>query len=142
MGPNGQAQYWAADLAGAIDVLFAYYDHSYIAPGDRAPRVIPTSDPRDRDICTWPHSSPDSDFATVGDIFSRITNPERKKAFDIRALMRAVVDDDHAPLERWSGMAEAETSVVFDARLGGYPVSLIGSNRGRCRGEVSPHRRP
>ena len=40
--------------------------------------------------------------------------------------MRAVVDHDHAALERWAGMADAETAVVFDAHLGGYPVTLIG----------------
>ena len=35
--------------------------------------------------------------------------------------MRAVVDQDHAVLERWADMADADTSVVFDAHLGGYP---------------------
>jgi acetyl-CoA carboxylase carboxyltransferase component len=40
--------------------------------------------------------------------------------------MRAVVDQDHPPIERWAGMADAETSVVFDAHLGGWPVSLVG----------------
>jgi acetyl-CoA carboxylase carboxyltransferase component len=38
----------------------------------------------------------------------------------------AVTDQDHAPLERWSGMRSAETAVVWDAHLGGYPVCLIG----------------
>ncbi len=32
MGPNGQAQYWAPDLAGACEVLAAHYDHSYRRP--------------------------------------------------------------------------------------------------------------
>jgi acetyl-CoA carboxylase carboxyltransferase component len=40
--------------------------------------------------------------------------------------MRAVVDQDHAVLERWADMADADTSVVFDAHLAGYPVSVIG----------------
>ena len=40
--------------------------------------------------------------------------------------MNAVTDSDHKPLERWAGMAEADTSVVFDAFIGGYPVTLIG----------------
>src|SRR5207302_2031184 len=30
------------------------------------------------------------------------------------------------PLERWAGMRAAETTVVWDAHLGGYPVCLIG----------------
>ncbi len=80
----------------------------------------------DRDICDYPHSLPDSDFTTVGQIFSREHNPDRKKAFDIRTLMRALADQDHAVLERWAGMAEAETAVVQDVHLGGIPVCLLG----------------
>jgi acetyl-CoA carboxylase carboxyltransferase component len=37
-----------------------------------------------------------------------------------------VADQDHPPLERWAGMRAAETAVVWDAHLGGYPVCLIG----------------
>jgi acetyl-CoA carboxylase carboxyltransferase component len=40
--------------------------------------------------------------------------------------MASVADQDHATLERWAGMADAETSVVWDAHLGGFPVCLIG----------------
>ncbi|MDQ1182095.1 carboxyl transferase domain-containing protein [Rhodococcus sp. SORGH_AS_0301] len=126
MGPNGQAQYWAPNLGAACDVLFAHYDHAYRAPGERFPRRTTTVDPVDRDVRTYPHVHPSSDFKTVGDIFSSATNPERKKPFDIRTVMRAVVDQDHAVLERWADMADADTSVVFDAHLAGYPVSVIG----------------
>lgn len=126
MGPNGQAQYWAPTLSAAVDVLFAHYEHAYVAPGELMARPVPTTDPTDRDVCAYPHSAPDSDFRTIGDVFSTVTNPERKKAFDIRALMRAVADTDRPPLERWAGMADAETSVVLDAHLGGQPVCLLG----------------
>jgi len=126
MGPNGQAQYWAPDLAGACDVLLAHYDHTYVVPGEGAPRRAASSDPVDRDVCSYPHEVTDNEFRTVGDIFSSATNPDRKKPFDIRTLMHAVADQDHKVLERWAGMAGAETSVVFDAHLGGWPVSLIG----------------
>jgi len=126
MGPNGQAQYWAPDAAGAIDVLFRHYDHAYVLPGEHFPRPALTDDPRDRDVRLAPHDMPDSDFRTVGDIFSPVTNPERKKPFDIRTLLRAVADADHPTLERWAGMADAETSVVLDAHLGGHPVCLLG----------------
>ena len=34
MGPNGQAQYWAPNLAAARDVLMSHYDHTYVAPGE------------------------------------------------------------------------------------------------------------
>ncbi len=126
MGPNGQAQYWAPDLNGALDVLARHYDHTYRAPGERWPRPAPTTDPRDRDVRSFPHTHPDSEFTTVGDIFSAEANPERKKAFDIRTVMRAVTDADHPVLERWAGMADADTAVVLDAHLGGHPVCVLG----------------
>jgi acetyl-CoA carboxylase carboxyltransferase component len=40
--------------------------------------------------------------------------------------MRALSDQDHPVLERWAGMADAETSVVQDVHLGGWPVCLVG----------------
>ncbi len=70
--------------------------------------------------------SADSDFTTVGEIFSATSNPDRKKAFDIRTVMRALADQDHPTLERWAGMADADTAVVQDAHLGGHPVCLLG----------------
>ena len=33
MGPNGQAQYWAPDLGGALQILLAHYDHTYVGAG-------------------------------------------------------------------------------------------------------------
>ena len=126
MGPNGQAQYWAPHLAGACEVLFAYYDHAYVAPGERFPRRAETSDPRDRDVQSWALERADGEFATVGEIFSAETNAERKRPFDIRPLIRAVVDQDREPLERWAHMADAETALVCDAHLGGQPVTVIG----------------
>jgi acetyl/propionyl-CoA carboxylase alpha subunit/acetyl-CoA carboxylase carboxyltransferase component len=126
MGPNGQAQYWAPDLAGACELLLAHYDHTYVVPGEGTPRRAATSDPINRDVCDFPHHVADSEFRTVGDIFSAATNPDRKKPFDIRTLMHAVADQDHEVLERWAGMVGGETSVIYDAHLGGWPVSLIG----------------
>lgn len=126
MGPNGQAQYWARDLAGACRVLLAHYEHAYVAPGERFPRRAGTDDPFDRDIGGYPHRAGGSEFVSVGEIFSPITNAERKKAFDIRTVMRATVDQDHRTLERWAAMGDAETGVVWDAHLGGWPVTLIG----------------
>jgi acetyl/propionyl-CoA carboxylase alpha subunit/acetyl-CoA carboxylase carboxyltransferase component len=126
MGPNGQAQYWAPDLSGAVDVLLAHYEHTYVAPGERFPRPAPTADPVGRDIADSPHSGPGTDFRRLGQIFDPVENAERKRPFDIRSLLRGVADADHPPLERWVDMAEAESAVVFDAHLGGQPVSLIG----------------
>ncbi|MEU7530493.1 carboxyl transferase domain-containing protein, partial [Saccharothrix sp. NPDC042600] len=126
MGPNGQAQYWAPDLRAARDVLMAHYEHSFIAPGEDGPRRAPTTDPVERDVRAYPHSSPDSPFTTVGEIFSAEANPDRKKPFDIRTVMRALSDQDHPVLERWRGMADADTAVVQDVHLGGIPVCLLG----------------
>src|SRR5262249_19710878 len=126
MGPNGQAQYWAPHLAGACELLFAHYAHSYVAPGERHPRRAATADPVDRDIRAYPHDVGGTDFRTVGDIFAAETNRERKKPFDIRTVMRAIVDQDQPPLERWAGMADPGTAVVYDAHLGGHPITLLG----------------
>ncbi len=126
MGPNGQAQYWAPDLAGACETLLDYYERSYVAPGERFPRRADTDDPADRDVRSSPHEATDSDLETVGEIFSEETNPGRKQPFDVRAVMRAVADADREPLERWAGLREAENAIVWDAYLGGNPVSMIG----------------
>jgi acetyl/propionyl-CoA carboxylase alpha subunit/acetyl-CoA carboxylase carboxyltransferase component len=126
MGPNGQAQYWAPDVPAACGVLLAHYAHSYAAPGERFPRRAPTTDPFDRDVRSARHHLEGSDLTTVGDIFSERSNPDRKKPFDIRSVMRAVLDADHQPLERWADLAESDTAVVWDGHLGGIPVCTIG----------------
>jgi len=127
MGVNGQAQYWARHINEACHILFRHYDHTYVQPGERFPRRAQTTDPIERDVQTYPHRENGEDgFAWVGEILSNQTNPGRKKPFDIRKVMRAASDQDHPPLERWAGMRAAETAVVWDAHLGGYPVCLIG----------------
>ena len=123
MGPNGQAQYWARDLGGAMGILMSHYDHTWVAPGETGPRRAASEDPVDRDVSEYPHTG---EFATVGQIFSSTHNPDRKKPFDIRTVIASVCDQDHPRVERWAGMAEAETAVVIDARVGGHSVSVIG----------------
>lgn len=127
MGVNGQAQYWADDIDEACHILLRHYEHTYVAAGERFPRQAVTSDPIDRDVREHLHcNGQDDGFARVGDIFSDEKNPGRKKSFEIRKVMGAVIDQDYAPLERWPGMRAAETAVVWDAHLGGYPICLIG----------------
>jgi len=126
MGVNGQAQYWARDIDEACHILFRHYDHTYISPGERFPRRAQTTDPVERDVQTFPHGNGEESFTRIGDIFSDETNPGRKQSFDIRKVMMAAIDQDQAPLERWAGMRAAETTVIWDAHLGGYPVCLIG----------------
>ncbi|RMF76024.1 MAG: ATP-grasp domain-containing protein [Acidobacteria bacterium] len=126
MGPNGQAQYWAQDIGEACRLLLRHYDHTYVVPGERFPRRAVTVDPVDRDVCQHPYEGTFGDFRTIGEILSPETNPGRKRPFEIRSVMRAVIDQDHAPLERWTAMQDAEIAVVWDAHLGGWPVELIG----------------
>jgi acetyl-CoA carboxylase carboxyltransferase component len=59
-------------------------------------------------------------------VFSAEHNPDRKKPFDIRAVLRSVTDTDSEPLERWARWRGAETAVVWDAHIGGIPVCLLG----------------
>ena len=141
MGPNGQAQYWAPNLAGAFEILMSHYEHTYVVPGESGPAPRGHHRPADRDVSAFPHEAEGSDFATVGEIFSAETNPDRKKAFDIRTVMRAVADQDHETLERWAGMADAETAVVQDAHLGGYP-GLPARHRVADRSAVAASRPP
>jgi acetyl/propionyl-CoA carboxylase alpha subunit/acetyl-CoA carboxylase carboxyltransferase component len=126
MGPNGQAQYWAPDLAEACRLLIDHYEHTYVAPGERFPRRAETTDPLERDVRPAPHAAPGSPLRTVGEVFSDEHNPGRKLPFDIRSVMRAVTDADRPPLERWAAMRDAEAAVVWHAHLGGRPVCVLG----------------
>ncbi|MET8424999.1 biotin carboxylase N-terminal domain-containing protein [Nocardia sp. NPDC004860] len=126
MGANGQAQYFAPDLVAAHEILMSHYEHTYVAAGDPGPRRAASIDPVNRDITEFPHHHLDSEFTTVGQIFGSDTNPDRKKPFSIRAVLRAVSDQDFPLSERWADMAEAETAVVTDARIDGWSVCLIG----------------
>ncbi len=127
MGLNGQAQYWAQDIHEACRILFRHYEHTYLMPGERFPRNATTNDPVDRDVRVYSEGeNGNGAFSSVGEILSEETNPGRKKSFDIRKVMMAVIDQDHAPLERWAGMQGAEMVVVWDAHLGGHPVCAIG----------------
>jgi acetyl-CoA carboxylase carboxyltransferase component len=127
MGPNGQAQYWAPSFQEACLLLLRHYDYTYVVPGERFPRRRPSDDPVERDVRTAPHEPvPGSDFTRVGDVFDHGTNPDRKKPFDMRSVMRAVADTDCVPLERWRDWRDADTSIVWDATVGGIPVCLIG----------------
>jgi acetyl/propionyl-CoA carboxylase alpha subunit/acetyl-CoA carboxylase carboxyltransferase component len=127
MGFNGQAQYAARDIAEACHILFRYYDHTYVYPGERWPRRLDSADEQARNVCDAEHHNVEGvDFQKVGDVFSTAHNPGRKKPFDIRSVMGATIDQDSRPLERWGMMRLAETAVVWDAHLGGYPVCMIG----------------
>ena len=120
MGPNGEAQYWAPSLSAACDLLFAHYELTYRAPGERWPRRAATATRSTATSASEPHAVEGVDFTTVGDVFSDTANPDRKKPFDIRTVMRAVADRDHVTAR----------AVAGDGR---------GGDGGRLRG---PPRRP
>jgi acetyl/propionyl-CoA carboxylase alpha subunit/acetyl-CoA carboxylase carboxyltransferase component len=129
MGPNGQAHYFAPDLLAAYEILFKHYTHTYVVPGEERPRRGRTSDPVDRDVRSFPYEVGHGEangIAQVGDIFDDEKNPGRKRPFAMRAVMRSVIDRDAVFLERWHSHVGAETAIVWDAQIGGYPVCLLG----------------
>jgi len=127
MGPNGQAQVRVKDLYEAYMTLFLHYRLSYRSGDSPYPPKVETSDPVERDVGADPYQDNlGQGFSTIGDIFSASLNPERKKPFDMRQLMGAVVDRDSPVFERWSEMKDAEVAVVWEARIGGQSVGLIG----------------
>jgi acetyl/propionyl-CoA carboxylase alpha subunit/acetyl-CoA carboxylase carboxyltransferase component len=128
MGPNGQAQYFAADLPDAYRILYEHYEYTYVHPGERGPRRRESSDPIDRDVTEYPYATGAASeaFADIGELFDPDKNPGKKRPFSMRALMGAVIDQDGGRLERWQSQVGAETAIVWDSHLGGFPVCLIG----------------
>ncbi|MBW1882751.1 MAG: hypothetical protein JRJ58_04440, partial [Deltaproteobacteria bacterium] len=127
MGPNGEAQYYAHNLADAYRILDQHYRYTYVVPGESGPRPFPTRDDRVRPIGDTPISGDDAEgLATVGEIFDDETNPGRKRPFAMRSVMQAVIDDDGGHLERWNAWVGAETAIIWDAHIGGNAVTLIG----------------
>ena len=126
MGPNGEAQYFAHDLADAYRVLYEHYRYTYVVPGEPGPRRSPATDPVERSISDFACPGEEDGFRTVGEIFDDASNPGRKRPFPMRAVMEALIDRDGGHLERWRPMVGAETAIVWDAHLGGTPVCLIG----------------
>ncbi len=127
MGPNGQAQIAARNLYEAYSRLFEHYELTYRPPHGKYPVRIESSDPEDRNIGTFGYNDFLSQgFSSVGDIFSAELNPERKKPFDMRQVMKALIDQDAPHLERWAGLRGGETAIVWESRIGGYASGLIG----------------
>jgi acetyl-CoA carboxylase carboxyltransferase component len=127
MGLNGEAQFYARNLADAYRILYDHYRFTFVPPGESAPRLFATSDPDTRSIMVFPCEPEEGhDFRTLGEIFDPDSNLDRKRPFSMRALMGGVIDQDGGHLERWRAWQGAETAIVWDAHLGGIPVSLIG----------------
>src|SRR5947199_8627666 len=130
MGPNGEAHYYASDLPAADNTLEQHYRYTYVVPGEAGPRRHRTMDPVSRDIRQYPYPpEQDHGFATVGEIFDDGTNPGRKRPFAMRAVMRALIDQDGGHLERWRAWGGAESASVWDADPGGVRVCRAGTGR-------------
>ena len=127
MGPNGQAQYRVSDLEEAYTVLFEVYRHTFSDPKTgQSPKQM-TNDSKNRNICLHPYSdSNHPHFSRIGDIFSKEHNPERKKPFAIRQVMRALIDQDSPPLERFAQLHQGESAVVWSAHIGGISSTVVG----------------
>jgi acetyl/propionyl-CoA carboxylase alpha subunit/acetyl-CoA carboxylase carboxyltransferase component len=125
MGPNGEAQYFANDLADAYRILYTHYRYTYVVPGEAGPRRFESEDPAERSVREFSCIEGEG-FETVGEIFDDRTNPGRKRPFPMRPVMLATIDQDGGHLERWRATTGAETAIVWDAHLGGMPITLIG----------------
>jgi len=127
MGPNGQAQIKVPNLAGAYTYLYRHYRYSYVPSGEIYPPRKYTEDPMERDISAASYNDfLNQGFRTIGDIFSNSLNPERKKPFDIRQIMKELIDTDAGYLERWRSMQDSDTGIVWETQIGGFSVGLIG----------------
>ncbi|MBP7652984.1 ATP-grasp domain-containing protein [Candidatus Dependentiae bacterium] len=127
MGPNGQAQFKTKDISSAYQILFKHYEFTYNPSENKIPIQHKTSDSENRNICLTPYTDNlNQNFKTIGDILDLKTNPERKKPFDMRQIMQAVIDTDSGYLERWAFMKDAETSIVWESRIGGFSSGILG----------------
>ncbi len=126
MGPNGQAQYRATDLAEAYRLLFRHYRLAYRKANYPYGKRKNTLDDSARNICDFPYTDMlNQGFAKIGDILGK-ANAERKKPFDMRQIMHATRDQDADFIERWHNMRDAETTIVWETQIGGFPVGLMG----------------
>ncbi len=127
MSGNGQAHHRADDLISAFELILTH--HGLCNTSAERPLQARTSDEPSRDVCADPyigHEPPGGAVSTVGEILRATDNPDRMKGFDIEAVMHAVIDRDAPKLKRWSDMTGASGACVWDTRIDGWPVSLMG----------------
>ena len=137
MGPNGQAHHKAATMIDAYRMVFSHHSLCSLRNDKRAP-VVASSDPLDRDITPDRYTEPEP-FATIGEVLDKSTHPGRKQAFAMRNVMGAVVDRDAPVLERWTDMADARGTIVWDSRIGGSPVSVVGIEARPVKSDTGDH---
>jgi len=127
MGPNGEAQFFAKDIYSAYHLLLKHYELLYAPANANQPLFKRTIDSDDRNICLTKYNDiTNQNFNEIGDILGVDKNADRKKTFDIRQVMQSLIDSDSFYLERWQAMKDAETAIVWETRIGGYGVGLLG----------------
>ncbi len=126
MAPNGQAHHVVADLDRAVSLVLDH--HALCAAGPAHPRTrARTADRADRDVSTAEYRGDDDHgWSRVGQILCPTTNGRRTRPFHIRPVMAAVADTDAPQLERWADMDGARGAVVWDTRIDGWAVTMIG----------------
>jgi acetyl-CoA carboxylase carboxyltransferase component len=135
MGANGQAHHCVRDLVEALALVLEH--HGLCASGPRHPAVqAPTEDTPERDVCEdplHPDALSDTREDTLASVLHGLANPRRSRPFAIESVMGALVDRDAPVLRRWQEAAGAGGVHVWDTRVDGWAVSLIGV-------ESRPHR--
>ena len=131
MLPNGEAHHRAADLADALRLVLAH--HRLCAHGpEHPPTRATTLDPADRDVCEDPYDVADAvtpgnrGVADLGHVLHAATNPQRTRPFAIEPVMAALADRDAPQLRRWEESTGATGAHVWDTRVDGWSVSMIG----------------
>jgi acetyl-CoA carboxylase carboxyltransferase component len=131
MLPNGEAHHRAVDLVEALRLVLSH--HALCAHGPEHPLArTETLDPADRDVCDDPYDVTDTTYpghrgvSDLGDVLHAATNPQRTRPFAIEPVMAAVADRDAPQLRRWEEATGASGAHVWDTRVDGWPVSLIG----------------
>lgn len=126
MTANGQAHHRAEDLIEALALVLDH--HALCASGPDHPAVrAPTSDSAERDPCSDPVPCSDgSGSSTIGDVLHEAANPDRTLPFAIEPVMLSLIDRDAPALRRWEGMDGASGAHVWDTRIDGWAVCLVG----------------
>jgi hypothetical protein len=125
MGPNGQAQYWAPDLAGASTAVRPLRAQLR-RPGERFPRPLPPPTRATGTCAATPTRSTGIDFTTVGEVFSdeRPTRAQEALRHPHGAARRRRPGPRAA--RTLGGHGRCRGGGRLDAHLGGHPVTLLG----------------
>ena len=83
MGPNGESQYFATDLANAYRILYEHYRYTYVVPGESGPRTFRSGDPPTRPI------GDDVDLAALCDRLEGYSGADIRSIADRAASIRA-----------------------------------------------------